>query len=111
MQDKEELPSLDELESRIRDVREKHEPEPSSAEESGKGRVWRDGSELIAGIAVGGYLGYLLDGWLDISPAFTVTGILLGMAAGAMNIYRAASQEAQDQPEVPEDKPSRTSDE
>lgn len=111
MQNNEDLPSLDELKSRIREERVKLEPEPSPAEEKGQNRVWRDGSELIAGIAVGGYLGYLLDSYFDISPALTVSGILLGMAAGAMNIYRAASQEAQDQPQVPEDKASHTSDE
>ena len=47
-------------------------------------------SEMIAGIAVGGGAGWLLDDWLDTSPALLMICVGLGFAAGLRNVLRAA---------------------
>lgn len=92
------LPPLDALDERIAKAREKSTVErKETAPEAGKSVAWRSGSELIAGVAVGGFLGYQLDEWIGTRPAATVFGIFLGMAGGVMNIYRAVSLEATQQ--------------
>jgi len=47
--------------------------------------------ELVAGIAVGGFLGWLLDSWLGTTPLFMVVLFFIGAAAGMMNVWRAAT--------------------
>lgn len=92
------LPPLDSLDARIRAARgESKEESAERAPMSGKALAVRSGTELIAGIAVGGFLGYHLDEWLGTRPAFIISGIFLGMAGGVMNIYRAVSLEAKQQ--------------
>lgn len=89
------LPPLDSLSERISRARDQSTPErPRKAEpEAGKSSAMRSGTELIAGVAVGGFLGYQLDEWLGTRPACIIAGIFLGMAGGVMNIYRAVSVE------------------
>ena len=45
---------------------------------------------MIAGIAVGGGAGWLLDAWLDTSPAGLMVCLGLGFAAGLRNVFRTA---------------------
>ena len=45
--------------------------------------------DMIAGLLVGGFLGYWLDRWLGWAPFSLVTGLVLGFVAGANNAWRA----------------------
>jgi len=47
-------------------------------------------SELVAGVVVGGAIGYALDYWLGIRPWGVIVFVLLGFAAGMVNLLRAA---------------------
>lgn len=90
-----ELPPLDSLDAQIRKARGASDPKAApEAEDGGKSTALRSGTELIAGVAVGGFIGYYADDWLGTRPALTIFGIFLGMAGGVMNIYRAVSSEA-----------------
>jgi ATP synthase protein I len=51
----------------------------------------RIGVELVAALVVGAGLGYLADWYFDTRPWLVVIGLFLGMSAGLLNIYRAAS--------------------
>ena len=93
MAKQDDLPSLDELTQKI-SAAKKNPPSKNgdgSTEESAS--PLRSGVELVAGLAVGGFLGYHADEWLGTKPAFLIAGMLFGMAGGVMNIYRAASQD------------------
>lgn len=57
---------------------------------SGYARGFRLSSELVAGVLVGAGLGWLLDRWLGISPWGLIIFLLLGFAAGVLNVMRSA---------------------
>jgi ATP synthase protein I len=53
-------------------------------------RGFRLSTELVAGVLVGAGIGWLLDRWLGISPWGMIVFLLLGFAAGVLNVVRAA---------------------
>jgi ATP synthase protein I len=57
---------------------------------SGYARGFRLSSELVAGVVVGAGIGWLLDRWLGISPWGLIIFVLLGFAAGVLNVMRSA---------------------
>ena len=57
---------------------------------SGYARGFRLSSELVAGVVVGAGLGWLIDRWLGISPWGLMIFLLLGFAAGVLNVMRSA---------------------
>jgi ATP synthase protein I len=69
------------------------EPAPDTQPKSdaaGLARGFRLSSELVAGVVVGAFIGWLLDRWLGISPWGLIVFLLLGFAAGVFNVMRAA---------------------
>jgi ATP synthase protein I len=68
----------------------------SAASARGWGRAMSLGfrvvTELVAGIVVGGGIGYLLDKWLGTKPFLLLLLLLLGAAGGFWNIIRATSR-------------------
>jgi ATP synthase protein I len=57
---------------------------------SGYARGFRLSSELVAGVVVGAGLGWLIDRWLGVSPWGLIIFVLLGFAAGVLNVMRSA---------------------
>ena len=67
------------------------EAEPSSkSDPSALARGFRLSTELVGGVAVGAFIGWALDRWLGISPWGMIVFLLLGFAAGVINVMRAA---------------------
>ena len=62
----------------------------STADASAFARGFRLSTELVAGVVVGALIGWLLDRWLGISPWGLIVFLLLGFAAGVLNVMRAA---------------------
>ena len=48
----------------------------------------RAATELVAGIVVGTFFGWLIDRWLETTPAFMLILFFFGAAGGLMNIWR-----------------------
>ncbi len=63
---------------------------PARVDASAMARGFRLSSELVAGVLVGAGIGWLLDRWLGISPWGLIVFLLLGFAAGVLNVMRAA---------------------
>jgi ATP synthase protein I len=57
---------------------------------SGLARGLRLSTELVAGVIVGATIGWFLDRWLGISPLGFIVFLLLGFAAGILNVMRSA---------------------
>jgi ATP synthase protein I len=58
---------------------------------SGFGLALRISVELVAALAVGVGIGWLLDTWLGTTPGLMIVFFVLGSAAGMMNVYRTVS--------------------
>ncbi len=51
----------------------------------------RVATELVAGVIVGAFIGWVLDKWLETSPLFLVLMFFLGAMAGMLNVWRMFS--------------------
>lgn len=86
-----ELPPLETLDARIRQVREASEitsPKPTQASD-GKSLALKSGTEMMAGVGVGAFVGFYLDDFFGTRPWLMIVFILLGFAGGVVNLYRA----------------------
>ena len=72
---------------------------------SGMSRGLRLGSEFVAAIFVGAGLGYIIDMFLPTRPWGLVVLLLLGFAAGVLNVVRATAQ-MNAETAVPKDTPA-----
>src|SRR6516225_3240918 len=57
---------------------------------AGSARGFRLSSELVAGVLVGAGIGWLIDRSLGVSPWGLIVFLLLGFAAGVLNVMRSA---------------------
>jgi ATP synthase protein I len=64
-------------------------PRPT-ADASAFARGFRLSTELVGGVIAGAVIGWLLDWWLGTSPWGLIVFVLLGFAAGVLNVMRAA---------------------
>ena len=62
----------------------------AAATASGYARGFRLSSELVAGVLVGAGLGWLVDHWFKTTPWGLMIFLLLGFAAGVLNVMRSA---------------------
>ena len=58
---------------------------------TGIGLAFRVGVELLSAVAVGGAIGWGLDLWLETRPWLMLVLLLLGGAAGILNVYWISS--------------------
>jgi ATP synthase protein I len=68
------------------------EPTGSGLAGSGLALAFRFAVELVVGVGVGGFVGWALDRQLGTGPWLLVLGIMLGFAAGMLNVIRAAQR-------------------
>ncbi len=102
------LESSDRLKRRLRELERKLGPEDDKSEtmseaeldrrSSALGKAFKISTELVAGVFVGGFFGWALDNVLmpkmgfATSPFFLIVFLFLGIAAGFMNVFRAARE-------------------
>ena len=56
------------------------------------GSAFKLGTELVAAVAVGTIIGFILDSWFDTKPWLIIIFFFLGAAAGMINVIRTANQ-------------------
>ena len=82
---------MDEIDARLKKARGTVEKPAQSSGMSHRqtGVAYRVLVDMIAGLLVGGFLGYWLDRWQGWAPYSLVAGLVLGFAAGVNNAWRA----------------------
>ena len=66
----------------------------SDSEKKGSfmGNAFKLGTQLVAAVAVGTIIGFILDTWFDTKPWLIVIFFFLGAAAGMLNVIRTANR-------------------
>ncbi|WP_420411914.1 AtpZ/AtpI family protein [Roseibium sp.] len=82
---------------------EEAEQKAKKSDSSGYGQAMKLSSEFISGIVVGGGLGWFVDQWLGTTPFGLIVFLLIGFAAGVLNVMRAAGRIAEPEQRVKRD--------
>ena len=56
------------------------------------GSAFKLGTELVASVAVGTIIGFILDSWFDTKPWLIIIFFFLGAASGMLNVIRTANR-------------------
>ena len=56
------------------------------------GGAFKLGTELVAAVAVGTIIGFILDSWFGTKPWLIIIFFFLGTAAGILNVIRTANR-------------------
>jgi len=56
------------------------------------GSAFKLGTELVAAVAVGTIIGFILDSWFDTKPWLMIIFFFLGAASGMLNVIRTANR-------------------
>ncbi len=56
------------------------------------GSAFKLGTELVASVAVGTIIGFILDSWFDTKPWLLIIFFFLGTLAGILNVIRTANR-------------------
>ena len=84
----------DDLETRLKIAKSKLEIKHSKADtKKGAflGNAFKLGTELVAAVAVGSIIGFILDNWFGTKPWFIITFFFIGVIAGIMNVIKVAN--------------------
>ena len=54
------------------------------------GNAFKLGTELVAAVAVGSIIGFILDNWFGTKPLLILIFFFMGVAAGIVNVVRSA---------------------
>jgi ATP synthase protein I len=81
---------LAELGRRLQKARGNVELRPQQGSQSQMGIAFRLVADLLAGVIVGGGIGWALDRVFETSPILLIVMFLLGVAAGMRNLMRTA---------------------
>ena len=72
----------------IREVEEKNRGSNAAS----FGKALKISTELVAAVAVGSTIGFLLDNWFDTKPLLTICFFIMGVAAGILNVFKSAKK-------------------
>ena len=85
----------DEFKTRLKIAKSKLKKELDNDNEkrgSFMGNAFKLGTELVAAVAVGTIIGFILDSWFGTKPWLIIIFFFLGAAAGMLNVIRAANK-------------------
>ena len=85
----------EDFKTRLKIAKSKIEKEVQSDSEkrgSFMGSAFKLGTELVASVAVGTIIGFILDTWFDTKPWLIIFFFFLGSAAGIINVIRTAKK-------------------
>ena len=60
------------------------------------GNAFKLGTELVAAVAVGTIIGFILDSWFGTKPWLIIIFFFLGASAGMLNVFKTANKMQKD---------------
>ena len=70
----------------------KNKNNQKSEKTSNFGEAFKLSTELVAAVAVGTIIGFILDNWFGTKPILIILFFLFGAAAGILNVFRSAKR-------------------
>ena len=90
------MTNLDDLKTRLKIAKSKLQKKGLEKDDKKKGvflgNAFKLGSELVAAVAVGTIIGFILDNWFDTKPILIIIFFLFGATAGILNVFKAAKK-------------------
>ena len=90
------MSDLEDLKTRLKIAKSKLQKKNLEKDDKNKGvflgNAFKLGSELVAAVAVGTIIGFILDNWFGTKPILIIIFFLFGAAAGISNVFRAAKR-------------------
>ena len=74
--------------SKIENLAKSNEPKRGTF----MGNAFKLGTELVAAVAVGTIIGFILDNWFGTKPWLIIIFFFLGSAAGMLNVIKTAKR-------------------
>jgi len=87
--------SLKEISTRLKIAKKKIktiEQKNKGSNAASLGKALKISTELIAAVAVGATIGFLLDSWFGTKPLLIICFFFMGVAAGILNVFRSAKK-------------------
>jgi ATP synthase protein I len=90
------MSNLNDLKTRLKIAREKikksSKNEDNNGNSSSMGSAFKLSTDLVAHVAVGTIIGFILDNWFDTKPLLIIIFFFLGSIAGILNVIKTAKK-------------------
>ena len=90
------MANLNDFKTRLRIAKEKLKSSSNNTNNSGNsssmGSAFKLSTDLVAHVAVGTIIGFILDSWFDTKPWLIIFFFFLGSVAGILNVIRTAKR-------------------
>ena len=90
------MSNLNDLKTRLKIAREKikksSKNEDNNGNSSSMGSAFKLSTDLVAHVAVGTIIGFILDSWFDTKPWLIIFFFFLGSVAGILNVIKVAKK-------------------
>ena len=89
------MKNLKEISTRLKIAKkniEKIDQKKSGSNAASLGKALKISTELVAAVAVGTTIGFLLDSWFGTKPLLIICFFFAGVVAGILNVFRAAKK-------------------
>mgnify|MGYP006108471313 FL=1 len=90
------MANLDDFKTRLKIAKKKlknsSENTDNNRNSSSMGSAFKLSTDLVAHVAVGTIIGFILDSWFDTKPWLMIVFFFLGSAAGILNVIKAAKR-------------------
>ena len=90
------MTNLNNFKTRLKIAKEKLKSGSENIDNNGNnssmGSAFKLSTDLVAHVAVGTIIGFILDNWFDTKPWLIIIFFFLGSAAGILNVIKTARQ-------------------